>query len=139
MILSNSALCAALDEQRLVIDPEPWPRDPADDPEAEWPYGTSSVDLRLGDEVSWFKEALDLNVDLRRGKFTNLFEPSSSSRKITEEQPYVLMPGRLVLANTLERAVSPGWVVTSHGFRLAQADAPWPGELVLHDSRLLSD
>jgi dCTP deaminase len=107
VILSNSAIFAALDEKRLVIEPEPWPRDPADDSEAEWPYGSSSIDLRLGDEVSWFKEGLAIHVDLRRGKFTNLFEPNSTSRKITEEQPYVLMPGTLVLANTLERVELP--------------------------------
>ena len=107
MILSNSALFAALDEKRLVIDPEPIPRNPADDPNADWPYGTSAIDLRLGDEVSWFNDGLAINIDLRRGKFANLFGPNSSSRKITDDQPYSLMPGKLVLANTLERVELP--------------------------------
>jgi hypothetical protein len=56
-----------MDQGRLVIDPEPKPRNPADDPDTEWPYATIAVDLRLGDEVSWFKEGLAINLDLRRG------------------------------------------------------------------------
>jgi dCTP deaminase len=58
MILSNSAIFAALDEKRLVIDPEPTPRNPADDPDADWSYGSSAIDLRLGDEISWFNDGL---------------------------------------------------------------------------------
>jgi dCTP deaminase len=61
----------------------------------------------LGDEVSWFNDGLAINIDLRRGKFANLFGPNSSSRKITHDQPYSLMPGKLVLANTLERVELP--------------------------------
>lgn len=107
MILSNSAIFAALDEKRLVIDPEPKPRNPADDPGADWPYGTSAIDLRLSDEVSWFNDGLAINIDLRRGKFAQLFGPNSSSRKITNDQPYALMPNKLVLANTLEHVELP--------------------------------
>lgn len=107
MILSNSALFEALDQKRILIDPEPTPRNPREDPNAEWPYATSAVDLRLGDEVSWFNEGLAVNIDLRRGKFANLFGPNSSSRRISEDQPYALMPGKLVLANTLERVELP--------------------------------
>jgi len=116
MILSNSAIFSALDEKRLIIDPEPIPRNPADDPNADWPYGTSAIDLRLGDEVSWFNEGLAINIDLRRGKFAKLFGPNSSSRKITDDQPYSLMPGKLVLANTLERVELP---IISGGSSLA--------------------
>jgi dCTP deaminase len=65
------------------------------------------VDLRLGDEVSWFNEGLAVSIDLRRGKFADLFGPNSSSRKITDDQPYALSPGKLVLANTLERVELP--------------------------------
>lgn len=107
MILSNSAIFIALDEKRLVIEPEPAPRDPNDAPDADWPYGTTAVDLRLGDEISWFNEGLAVNIDLRRGNFAQLFGPNSTSRKISEEQPFVLMPGKLVLANTLERVELP--------------------------------
>jgi dCTP deaminase len=107
MILSNSALFQALDEKRIIIDPEPAPRDPNDDPDLEWPYATTAVDLRMGDEVSWFNDGLAVNIDLRRGRFADLFGPNSSSRKISDDQPYSLMPGKLVLANTLERVELP--------------------------------
>jgi dCTP deaminase len=48
-----------------------------------------------------------VNIDLRRGRFADLFGPNSSSRKITHDQPYSLMPGKLVLANTFERVELP--------------------------------
>jgi len=107
MILSNSAIFIALDEKRLVIEPEPTPRVPDEGPDEGWPYGTTAVDLRLGDEVSWFNEGLTVNVDLRKDKFAEFFAPNSTSRIITEAQPFVLMPGKLVLANTLERVELP--------------------------------
>lgn len=51
MILSNKAIQTALDEGRLIIDPEPIPRQPNGE---ECPYQTSAVDLRLGDELSLY-------------------------------------------------------------------------------------
>lgn len=106
MILSNVEIHRALDEGRLVLDPEPHPRMPAA-PDADCPYQTSAVDLRLGDEISYFSDDLPLNVDLRVGDFAKLFGPTSSRRKITSEQPFVLMPNRLVLGRTLERIELP--------------------------------
>lgn len=104
MILSNTRILDALDAKRLVIDPEPRPRMPSERPGQNCPYNTSSVDLRLGDEVSWFKEDLPLSIDLRQGKFATLFGPNSDRRKITDDQPCVLRcqgqmrPGGLVQA-----------------------------------------
>jgi len=106
MILSNVEIHRALDERRLVLDPEPSPRTPGG-LNIDCPYRTSSVDLRLGDEISYFEEDLPLNVDLRGGRFSKLFGPNSSCRKITSEQPFVLMPHRLVLGKTLERIELP--------------------------------
>lgn len=105
MILSNSAIFAALDEGRLIIQPEPSPRESP--PEGNCPYQTSSVDLRLGSDISWFNEGLAINIDLRRGKFADLFGPNSSSRTITNDQPYSLAPGKFVLGRTLERVGLP--------------------------------
>ena len=102
MIPSNSALFQALEKQ-IIIDPEPAPRNPRDDPNSEWPYATPAVDLRLGDEVSWFNEGLASNIDLRRGTFANLFGPHSSSRKISADQPYALMSGSLFLPTRWNR------------------------------------
>lgn len=105
MILSNVAIHDALDRGLLRIIPEPQPRQPTAG--RECPYQTSSVDLRLGGEIAFFKEGLPLNIDLRRGSFADLFGPNSVTRQITDEQPYSLAPGKLVLGKTLERVELP--------------------------------
>jgi hypothetical protein len=68
MILSNSEIHRALDDGRLVLDPEPLPKIP-DESGPECPYQTSAVDLRLGNEISYFTQGLPVNVDLRQGGF----------------------------------------------------------------------
>jgi dCTP deaminase len=53
MILSNVLVQAALDQKRLIIDPEPTPRQPnTADPDEHCPYDTHSVDLTLGFEIT---------------------------------------------------------------------------------------
>jgi dCTP deaminase len=107
MILSNRAIFAALDEGRLIIDPEPSPRDRTENPAVDCPYQTSAVDLRLGNEIVWLNEGLPINIDLRRGRVADLLSANSSSRTITADQPYSLEPRKFVLANTLERVELP--------------------------------
>ena len=41
------------------------------------PYQTSAVDLRLGREISYFREGLALDINLQRGGFARLFGPNS--------------------------------------------------------------
>jgi dCTP deaminase len=106
VILSNVSIHEALDKKWLVIDPEPQPRHKTCDT-PQCPYQTSSVDLRLGDEIAYFKEGLAFNIDLRRGGFADLFGPNSENRSISEEQPYSLGPNKMVLARTLERIELP--------------------------------
>jgi len=48
MILANVEIQRALDEGRLIIRPEPSPRQPPANGVGECPYNTTSVDLRLG-------------------------------------------------------------------------------------------
>lgn len=107
MILSNVEIQSALNDKRLIIEPEPTPRRPS--PGADCPYQTSSVDLTLGDEVSYFKSdaAFPVNVDLRVGKFADLFHPWSERRAIKPDQPFTLEPNRLVLARTHEKVTFP--------------------------------
>lgn len=105
MILSNTSIQAALARGWLIVDPRPEPLHPQ--PHRDCPYQTSAVDLRLGDEIAYFKEGLPINIDLRRGGFAALFGPNSERRQITPEQPYVLQPGKLVLGKTLERIELP--------------------------------
>jgi len=106
MILSTVEIQRALDEGLIEIDPEPLPRTP-DRAGTACPYQTTSVDLSLADEVSYFRNDLAVNVDLRRGRFADLFGPNSATHTLTEDQPYVLRPGKLVLARTRERVHLP--------------------------------
>src|SRR5688572_21455044 len=99
MILSNVEIQQALDEGRLVLEPQPSPRHPGSDG-VDCPYQTSAVDLRLGDQISCFNDELPLDINLGRGRFADLFGPNSIRLKLTAEQPLVLRPGRLVLGRT---------------------------------------
>ncbi len=116
MILSNIEIHRALDDKRLVIQPEPLPRLPTTDKDSNCPYQTTSVDLRLGDEISYFRDDLALNINLTRGGFAKLFGPNSEQRRITTEQPYLLKPNHLVLGKTLGRVELP---IVSEGTCLA--------------------
>lgn len=107
MILSNVEIQRAIDEKRLVIDPEPLPRQPVGAAGEDCPYQTSSVDLRLGDQISYFKEGLPLDINLSRGGFARLFGPMSESQTVIRGQPFVLRPNRLVLGRTLEQVTLP--------------------------------
>ncbi len=105
MILSNESIHTALDSGRLVIEPSPVPRFPGET--VDCPYQTTSVDLRLGDEVAWLRDGLPIQIDLRRGGFADLFGPNSQSRRLAEDEPFVLNPSRFVLGKTLERVELP--------------------------------
>src|SRR5262245_64244210 len=104
MILSNAEIQLALDEGRLVLDPQPLPRGGGRD--GVCPYQTSAVDLRLGDEISYLKDRLPMDINLARGAFMDLFDSNSVRQKLTAEQPFVLRPGRLVLARRSEEHTS---------------------------------
>ena len=105
MILSNTAIFAALDEGRLVIDPQPSPRQP--EPGRKSPYQTTAVDLRLGNEISHFDGEFSFDINLSRGGLAGLFGSHSKRRQLSAEQPFVLEPRRLVLGKPLERVALP--------------------------------
>jgi dCTP deaminase len=107
MILSNVEIQRAIDEKRLFIDPEPIPRRPTGTAGDSCPYQTSSVDLRLADQISYFKEGLPLDINLSHGGFARLFGPMSESQTVIPGQPFVLRPNRLVLGRTLEKVTLP--------------------------------
>lgn len=102
MILSNVSIQEAIDEDLLVIDPEPQPRDGDSSP-----YNTSAVDLRLGSEISEFVADAGLTIDLTRGNFRQLFARNSRTRELLPDQPFCLGPQRMVLGKTLERVAFP--------------------------------
>ena len=105
MILSNVEIHKTVDEGRLVIQPEPSPRFPSGDEDC--PYQTSAVDLCLANEVSYFKEGLPLDINLRQGGFAQLFGNNSETQTLTDEQPFVLRPNRLILGRTRETVELP--------------------------------
>ena len=105
MILSNVEIHRALDEKRLSIEPEPSPRSPTAG--LPCPYQTTAVDLRLGNEISFFKEGLAFDINLTQGPFAKLFGPNSETRLLTADSPFVLRPNRLVLGRTLESVSLP--------------------------------
>lgn len=115
MILSNVSIHEALDKGWLILDPEPSPRSIQAEG-AKCPFQTSAVDLKLGSEIAFFKEGIAANIDLRKGDFNSLFAPLSENRRLTEDQPFVLRPGKLVLGKTLERVELP---ILSNGVSLA--------------------
>jgi len=105
MILSNVEIHRALDEKRIILRPEPLPRLPVFGSAS--PYQTTSVDLRLGNAISYFKDGLPLDINLQLGPFAALFGPNSITQTITDEQPFVLRPNRMVLGKTLEHVELP--------------------------------
>lgn len=106
MILSNVSIHEALDKGWLKIEPTPEPRRKSEGG-PKCPYQTSAVDLRLGSEIAYFKDGLPAHIDLRKGDFNAIFGPNSETRTLTEDQPFVLRPNKLVLGKTLERVSLP--------------------------------
>ncbi len=106
MILSNVDIHDALDKGWLKITPEPTPRKLGDSA-GKCPFQTSAVDLRLGSEIAYFREGIPAQIDLRKGDFNALFGPMSETRNLTDDQPYVLRPNKLVLGKTLEKIELP--------------------------------
>jgi dCTP deaminase len=104
MILSNRLLHDALDAKRLVINPEPLPREPSSaDPNAYCPYDTHAVDLTLGHEISvpiTGTYAFDLIQTTRQAEFMR-----RNSRLLTlqDEDYFVLERQQFILAKTKER------------------------------------
>ncbi len=106
MILSNVEIQTALDDGRLIIDPEPSPRGEVSE-QSECPYQTSAVDLALGSKISIYKgDTSPMVIDLTKGSFEGL-KAVMESRILTEDQPLVLAPGRFILGQTHERVELP--------------------------------
>jgi dCTP deaminase len=105
MILSNQELHKAIDEGRLLIDPEPQPRTPSLG--VDCPYDTHSVNLKLGDEILVPKES-KYCIDLSKaGSLPEAIKANSDTFNITTEQPFHLKPHRFILAGTLEKISLP--------------------------------
>ncbi len=101
MILSNVEIFKALDEGRLIIRPEPLPRLPTVGQE-DSPYGTHSVDLLLGNQITIPRKG-QITYDLTKpGRIADTIREHSETVEITERQPFCLEPNQFVLGQTLE-------------------------------------
>jgi dCTP deaminase len=104
MILSNLEIHQALDAKRLVIDPEPRPR--FQTPDQLCPYGTHSVDLRLGTQLRIPQQG-PYNFDLTLPGFPEFAERNCDKLVLEADRPFILDPNRFILGITLERVALP--------------------------------
>lgn len=65
------------------------------------------MDLRLADEITYFKDGLAFIIDLTQGDYRRTFGQNSEYRKITTEQPYPLLPQKMVMGQALEHVQLP--------------------------------
>jgi len=105
MILSNLEIQKALDEGRLVIDPEPLPRKPEHGKYC--PYDTTAVDLTLHNEIRVPEGGAFVYDLMEPGSLSELITKHSKKYVLTNKQPYHLEKGEFVLGITLEKIVLP--------------------------------
>jgi dCTP deaminase len=101
MVLSNVEIVNALNAGEFKIDGLA-SRDPS-----EKPFNTSAVDLRLGDEIRIPECKHPVTLDLRKGNIAGFWAANTRKVSITDDQPFVLPQGKLVLANTFENVDFP--------------------------------
>ena len=108
MILSNSSIFQALDDGRLIIEPEPTPRESKVGGESS-PFGTTSVDLKLSNRLQIPKKGLSISIALSEEEenISETLATLSTPLEIDSSQGYKLIPKELVLGQTQERIVLP--------------------------------
>jgi dCTP deaminase len=106
MILSNVEIHRALDEKRLIIEPEPQPRFPEIGVD-HCPYDTSAVDLRLGDEISVPRPGSYAYDHTQTTSLPDHLSRNATKYKISKETPFRLVPNQFVLGITYERVGLP--------------------------------
>ena len=106
MILSNHEMHKALDEGRLIIDPEPTPRY-KEVGDKYCPFDTHSVDLRLGHEITEPRAGPFAYDFGHAGSIATVIAQISEKRTLDEHRPYYLEKGRFILAQTLEKVAFP--------------------------------
>jgi len=106
MILSNLEIQKALDDRRLIIQPEPSPRrlEPG---EKYCPYNTHSVDLRLGHKIAIPKEGAFAYDFKDTASVSHTISNNYNTQELTYDRPYRLEPGKFVLGWTYEKITLP--------------------------------
>lgn len=106
MVLSHAEIQAALDAGRLIVDPQPVPRQPTVE-HPECPYSTSAVDLRLGSELAIPLPEKPFVFDLRRGGVARFLSENYRKVQMDPDGGFALKPNLFVLGNTVERVGLP--------------------------------
>jgi dCTP deaminase len=105
VILSNIEIQRALDEGRLVIEPEPQPRRPQAG--GYCPYDTHAVDLRLYHEIT-VPQSGSQHYDVTEPRtLSETIAGHSQKHTLTDAEPYPLEPHQFILGRTLERVELP--------------------------------
>lgn len=105
MVLSNIEIQNALDQGRLIIDPEPKPRSPTST-NPDCPYDTTSVNLQLGDTIS-IPRSGPFAYNLRKPGIAKFLSQNCDHVKIDPAGGYTLNPNKFILGETLERIKLP--------------------------------
>ena len=106
MILSNVEIHKALDEGRLVIDPEPSPRKKGHE-DNYCPYSTNAVDVSRHPQISVPKPGTFAYDLMERGSLADEIARHSTQHTLTENQPWRLEHGQFIIAWTLEKVQLP--------------------------------
>ena len=106
MILSNLEIQKALDEGRLVIEPQPQPRKRGM-MDKYCPYDTHTVDLSLGSEITIPDAGACAYDFLAAGGIADLISKNSTKHTLEKHRPYHLEPNEFILAQTLEKITLP--------------------------------
>jgi dCTP deaminase len=103
MILSNVEIQTALDSGRLIIMPEPQPRQPrVGDPTNRCPYDTHAVDLTLGSEIT-VPEIGTYAYDLmQEAPLATFIRRNSKKHRIADDSYFVLERHQFILGQTRE-------------------------------------
>jgi dCTP deaminase len=99
MILSNREIHAALDAGRLIIEPQPQPRQSR--PGHYCPYDTHSVDLTLAPEIA-IPQKGPYVYDLISNGLAQFIGRNSQKLLLDKVQPFALEPNQFILAMTRE-------------------------------------
>ncbi|MFN8658895.1 MAG: dCTP deaminase [Candidatus Obscuribacterales bacterium] len=106
MLLSNTAIFEALDDGRLIIEPQPRPRfKTLIEPKS--PYDSTAINLTLGEIISIPKK-IDVSIDFRKPQnvpdtLRTLFE----EKRLKDGETHALEPGQFILGKTHEKVTLP--------------------------------
>ena len=92
MILSNLEIHKALDEGRIVIEPQPTPRKKGIGVKY-CPYDTHTVDLRLGNEITIPKAGAYAYDFMAAGNIADHIAKNSEKHTLANNRPYRLEKG----------------------------------------------